>query len=55
MLDEDDVFPLDSTEWVDTDGDGVGDNADLNDDGDAWTDAEETSCGSDPNGPILCT
>lgn len=51
VLDEDDVFPLDSTEWVDTDGDGVGDNADLNDDGDAWTDAEETSCGSDPMDP----
>ena len=37
----------DLTEWIDTDGDGVGDNADLNDDGDAWTDAEEFECGSD--------
>jgi len=49
-----DAFPLDGTEWVDTDGDGVGDNTDVNDDGDLdalgdpWTDAEETACGTDP-------
>jgi len=46
-----DAFPNDSTEWVDTDGDGVGDNADLNDDGDAWTDAEEADCGTDSLDP----
>ena len=27
--------------------DGIGNNADLNDDGDAWTDSEEEDCGSD--------
>ena len=27
ILDVDDAFPLDSTEWMDTDGDGVGDGA----------------------------
>jgi len=29
--DVDDVFPLDSNEWLDSDGDGIGDNADMND------------------------
>jgi hypothetical protein len=53
-----DAFPLDSSEWEDTDGDMVGNNADLDDDGqgtvaeapgnEAWTDAEEIACGSDP-------
>ena len=47
VLDGDAAFPLDPSETTDTDGDGVGDNADLNDDGDAWTDAEESACGSD--------
>ena len=43
-----DVFPYDASEWSDNDGDGVGDNADLNDDGDAWTDLEEIACDTDP-------
>ena len=49
-----DAFPNDGAEWIDTDGDGTGDNADVNDDGDMdalnndWTDAEEIACGSDP-------
>ena len=49
-----DAFPNDATEWIDTDGDGTGNNADVNDDGDMdalnndWTDAEEIACGSDP-------
>ena len=30
----DDVFPLDPTEWADFDEDGLGDNADINDDND---------------------
>ena len=34
VLDVDDEFPLDATEYVDTDNDGVGDNADVDDDGD---------------------
>ena len=36
--DDDDAFPDDSTEWADTDGDGVGDNTDTDDDGDGWPD-----------------
>ena len=57
-----DEFPLDGTEWIDTDGDGVGNNADIDDDGQSpgnaeapgnndWTDAEEAACGSDPLDP----
>ena len=42
-----DAFPYDSTEWFDNDGDGDGDNMDSNDDGDAWSDAEELACGTD--------
>ena len=45
--DDVDAFPLDNTEWYDTDSDEIGNNADLNDDGDAWTDSEEADCGSD--------
>ena len=30
VLDEDDAFPLDATESVDTDSDGIGDNAIVN-------------------------
>ena len=45
--DGDDAFPNDSTEWVDTDMDGWGDNADYDDDGDGWMDTDEDSCGSD--------
>lgn len=43
-----DAFPLDPKEWRDTDGDGIGDNADRDDDGDGWTDAEEKAAGTDP-------
>ena len=31
-----DAFPTDSSEWFDDDDDGIGNNADLLDDGDAW-------------------
>jgi hypothetical protein len=31
VLDASDAFPLDSNEFVDTDGDGIGDNSDTND------------------------
>ena len=34
-----DAFPLNGTEWLDTDGDGLGDNRDTNDDGDGVADA----------------
>ena len=36
--DTEDVFPLDSTEWVDFDSDGVGNNADKDDDNDGYAD-----------------
>ena len=37
-LDWIDVFPLDGSEWVDTDSDGTGNNADLDDDNDGTMD-----------------
>jgi len=40
-----DAFPTDPTEWLDTDGDGTGNNADTDDDGDGLDDIVE-----DPNG-----
>jgi hypothetical protein len=43
-----DAFPLDPTEWRDTDGDAIGDNGDPDDDGDGWSDAEEQAAGTDP-------
>jgi hypothetical protein len=43
-----DAFPLDPKEWRDTDGDGIGDNADPDDDGDGWSDAEEKRAGTGP-------
>jgi len=46
-LDGLDEFPLDGTEWLDTDGDGIGNNADTDDDGDGWSDAAEYSCQTD--------
>ncbi len=43
-----DAFPRDPKEWRDTDGDGIGDNADPDDDGDGWSDGEEKQAGTDP-------
>ena len=43
-----DAFPLDSSEWVDTDGDGIGNEADTDDDGDGLNDTEEEKRGSSP-------
>jgi hypothetical protein len=43
-----DAFPLDPKEWRDTDGDGIGDNADTDKDGDGWSDEEERGAGTDP-------
>ena len=42
-----DAFPLDPTEWEDTDLDGIGNNADLDDDGDGYLDEYESICGTD--------
>jgi len=43
-----DAFPLDPKEWRDTDGDGLGDNRDTDDDNDGFSDTEEQKHGSDP-------
>ena len=48
VVDSDDAFPSNPTEWADTDGDGIGNNADGDDDGDGWGDPTESDCGSDP-------
>ena len=41
-----DEFPLDSSEWLDTDGDGIGNEADTDDDNDGLNDTEEEKRGS---------
>ncbi|HIO57633.1 MAG TPA: hypothetical protein EYN30_03015, partial [Candidatus Poseidoniales archaeon] len=43
-----DAFPNDPTEWIDTDGDGIGNNADPDDDNDSYNDTNEIDCLSDP-------
>ena len=43
IIDFFDAFPTDPTEWQDTDGDRVGDNADPDTDNDGFTDAEEAA------------
>jgi hypothetical protein len=43
-----DAFPLDKNEWLDTDGDCVGDNADDDDDSDGFNDQQELRKGTDP-------
>jgi len=48
VLDEDDAFPADFREFKDSDDDGEGDNADVDDDNDGWTDLDEIREGSDP-------
>ena len=47
-MDEDDAFVDNALECLDTDGDGIGDNADADDDNDEWTDADEIRAGTDP-------
>ncbi|TAL16737.1 hypothetical protein EPN96_08080 [bacterium] len=47
-IDSVDSFALDTTEWIDTDRDGIGSNADLDDDGDGITDLTEIVMGTDP-------
>lgn len=41
VLDGQDAFPLNPAEWADTDGDGIGDNADPDDDNDGVPDATD--------------
>lgn len=38
---DEDEFPYDPTEWMDSDGDGIGDNADLDDDNDGHLDIND--------------
>ncbi|MDA7765645.1 hypothetical protein N8931_07230, partial [Flavobacteriaceae bacterium] len=47
-FDYEDAFPSDPNEYLDTDGDGIGDNTDTDDDGDGWSDEIEDQEGSDP-------
>ena len=49
-LNDNDDFPQDSTEWLDTDGDLTGNNADADDDNDGYSDSDEVAAGSDPLG-----
>ena len=48
FIDANDAFPDDPNEWFDTDRDGVGDNSDLDDDGDGMPDGWELANGFDP-------
>ena len=41
VADEDDAFPSDDSEWLDSDNDEIGDNADTDDDGDGVSDTED--------------
>ena len=51
VSDADDAFPDDASEWEDTDGDNIGNNADEDDDNDGYTDTDENDAGSDPLNP----
>ena len=48
IIDLEDLFPNDPTEWADNDLDGIGDNADPDDDNDGMPDAYETRVGLNP-------
>jgi hypothetical protein len=48
VADRDDAFPSNPAEWLDTDSDGIGDNADPDDDGDGMRDTWELAHGFDP-------
>ncbi|MCZ7599518.1 MAG: hypothetical protein M5U09_19775 [Gammaproteobacteria bacterium] len=50
-----DEFPDDPAEWVDSDDDGTGDNADLDDDNDGMSDIYEQANGLDPLDPSDAT
>ena len=46
-----DRFPRDRSEWLDSDDDSLGNNADLDDDNDQFLDADELAVGTDPLDP----
>ena len=48
VADNVDAFPLDATESVDTDNDGIGNGTDTDDDNDGLSDADELIAGSNP-------
>jgi len=48
ILDQYDAFPLDNSESIDTDSDGIGNNKDTDDDGDGWSDELEIVCETNP-------
>ena len=48
FLDSVDAFPNDPLEWIDTDGDNIGNNSDNDDDGDGFSDDIEIINNSDP-------
>jgi hypothetical protein len=43
-----DAFPTDNREWLDSDGDCIGNNADSDDDNDGYSDNAELQAGTDP-------
>ena len=47
-LDGDDAFPLEDSEWLDTDGDDIGNNTDPDDDNDGLSDLDEAEIGTNP-------
>ncbi|PLX92969.1 MAG: hypothetical protein C0621_08445, partial [Desulfuromonas sp.] len=51
ILDHLDAFPMDASEWADTDHDGIGDNSDSDIDGDGVSNDEEIAMGTDPYDP----
>jgi len=51
VLNDQDAFPEDPLEWVDTDHDGQGNNADTDDDNDGYSDALEIKYKTDPLDP----
>ena len=51
VVNENDPFPNNPNEWLDTDHDGIGNNADTDDDGDGISDEVEKSNGLNPLNP----
>lgn len=48
VIDLEDAFPIDPAEWIDNDQDGIGNNADPDDDNDGFFDDIERLAGTDP-------